>query len=511
MVVVIRTGLRSIDHIAGGAGTHRLVRSGMILAAVWLLAAVGRGADTVAGADLTLNFGRTNGFIRALHGGNNGPLGSGETVDLTAFHRELNIPFTRLHDSAWPYPDIVDLHAIFPDFGADPENAKAYRFGPTDDYLRAITNTGSRIVYRLGESIEHAKRKRYVHPPSDLAKWARICVGVIRHYNEGWADGHRLGIDYWEIWNEPENRPAMWTGSAEQYYELYTVAAKTIKARWPALKVGGPSLGHQGSSRGGVLEPSEFLRGFLDHVHRTGAPLDFFSWHGYSDDPGYYAERARALRRYLDQEGFRATESHLNEWNYLPDHDWQPMLSQAGERREKWYARQGGPEGAAFAAAVLISLQDAPVDIANYYSADNQPFGLFTIHGAPKATFEAFRAFRALQETPVRVEGPSKPAEGQWCLGGLSPDGGMAGFLLAVTHGSRATPVTDVDCTGLPWRGGTQVDLEILTGSGERLTRTMRWPAGFGRIQLNTPAPALVWGRLSQVDGKARTGRTSLR
>jgi len=150
-------------------------------------------------ASIVVDFSKTNGVIRPLHGGNNGPLCSGEIVDLTAFHRDLAMPFVRLHDSAWPYPDIVDIHALFPNPTADPDEPANYRFGPTDDYLRAITNTGAGIVFRLGESIEHARRKRYVHPPADAERWSRVCLGIIRHYNEGWADGHRLGIQYWEI------------------------------------------------------------------------------------------------------------------------------------------------------------------------------------------------------------------------------------------------------------------------------------------------------------------------
>src|SRR5262245_21354274 len=186
-------------------------------------------AGESSAAEWTVDFSRTNGVIRPLHGGNNGPLCYGELVDLTKFHQEVAIPFTRLHDSAWPYPDIVDIHAIFPNFDADPESPASYRFGPTDDYLRAITNTGARIVFRLGESIEHAKRKRYVHPPRDPKKWVAICLGIIRHYNEGWADGHRFDIGYWEIWNEPENRPAVWTGTQKQFYQLYATTANAIK------------------------------------------------------------------------------------------------------------------------------------------------------------------------------------------------------------------------------------------------------------------------------------------
>ncbi len=449
--------------------------------------------QTSVGAELSFDFSKSAGSIRPLHGGNNGPLGQGETVDLTRFHRELAIPFTRLHDSAWPYPDIVDVHAIFPNFNADPDDPRSYRFGPTDDYLRAITNAGSRIIYRLGESIEHAKRKRYVHPPPDPQKWSRICLGIIRHYNEGWADGHRFGIDYWEIWNEPENRPAMWTGTAEQYYELYAVTAQAIRSRWPKLKVGGPSLGHQGVVRQGRLEPSEFLRGFMDYVRQKDAPLDFFSWHGYTDDPNYFVRQAIAIRAFLDQEGFRRTESHLNEWNYLPDQDWRPMLSAQGEQRERWYARQGGVEGAAFVAATLISLQDAPVDVANFYSADNQPFGLFSLHGAPKKTFEAFRMFCTMLSTPDRVANSGTASPGVWRLSGVGVNGDRAAVLIArPSKSSQAgSDRLTVTLANLPWDGPTRVEHRRLEPSGEVRLRQLNWKTSVGAIDLEPNAPAI--------------------
>ena len=468
------------------AAFRSVLASGLLLLALQLSRSLA--------ADLHVDFSRTNGLLRPLHGGNNGPLGYGELVDLTAFHRELAIPYTRLHDSAWPYPDIVDVHAVFPDFNADPARPESYRFGPTDDYLRAITNTGARIVYRLGESIEHAKRKRYVLPPPDAARWAAICTGIIRHFNEGWANGQHLGIRHWEIWNEPENRPAMWTGSPKEFYHLYSTAAKTIKARWPELKVGGPALGHLGEFRAETLKPSEFLRDFIDHIKTEGAALDFFSWHTYTTNASVLRQRARAVRQLLDSEGFRATESHLNEWNYLPDHDWGPMLSASGQTRERWYARQGGAEGAAFAAAALIELQDAPLDVANYYSADNQPFGMFSFHGTPKKTFYAFKAFRALLDAPLRIAISGMQPGRLSASASVSTNRNEAMILLSDTSSSPGEH--SLSGKNWPWPGGALAEIFILdaTRNLER-TRTERLPESAWKLQLQTQPPAVTWIR----------------
>lgn len=444
------------------------------------------------GAEWTVDFARTNGNFRALHGGNNGPLGYGELVDLTPQFLELAIPLVRLHDSAWPYPDIVDIHAVFPDFAADPDSPASYRFGPTDDYLRALTNAGPRIVFRLGESIEHAKRKRYVHPPADPAKWAAICAGVVRHYNEGWADGLKLGIQYWEIWNEPENRPAMWTGTPEEYFRLYAVTAKALKARWPELKVGGPSLGYQGKfGAEGSLEPSDFLRDFVRSIRAEAAPLDFFSWHLYTDDPAEAARRAHAVRRWLDGNGFPQTESHLNEWNYLPGNDWSPMTAGQGATREAWYARQGGADGAAFIVATLLRLQDAPLDAANFYSTDNQPFGLFTLHGAPKKNFHAFRAFRQLLDTPVRVTVASPGIRDGTVAAGLN-HGRSVAHVLVTRPASASGDSTTLRLQQLPWPGNSLCEVrELDVRSDLDVTRSV--PLDDGALRMAAGAGAHVW------------------
>jgi len=427
-------------------------------------------AMPIIAAEFKIDCAQTAGTFRALHGVNNGPLNDGEVVDVSRYWKEINVPSARLHDSEWPRPDIVDIHAIFPNLDADPQAPKSYTFRQTDDYIKAIIDTGSTIVYRLGESIEHGKRKYHVHPPADYDKWAAACLGIIRHYNEGWADGFKYNIQYWEVWNEPENRPAMWSGSDEDYHRLYVTAAKAIKAKYPQLKVGGPSVGHVGKVADGKYEPTKFLEGLLAACREHKAPLDFFSWHTYTNDPTEYRRKAKGIRQWLDSHGFEKTEIHLNEWNYLPDDDWSPMLGKnQGLARHKWYERMNGAEGAAFAACVLIDLQDAPVDVGNYYSGDNSPFGLFTEHGAPKKTFFAMKAFRALLDAPQRIEVAPDQSDRFAIAAGKDKDGSRVTVLISNLRGDR--DAVSLNIANLPWKGATkweamlvdqQRDLEVI-------------------------------------------------
>ncbi len=155
--------------------------------------------------------------------------------------KNAGIPYSRLHDTEGKYGsgEYVNIHCIFPDFDADVNDPKSYNFEATDIYLKYIKKAGTKIFYRLGETIENSEIfHRYIYPPKDYQKWAEICEHIIMHYNEGWADGFYHGIEYWEIWKEPDHGK-MWIGAPESFFEFYRVVANYLKTRFPHLKIGG--------------------------------------------------------------------------------------------------------------------------------------------------------------------------------------------------------------------------------------------------------------------------------
>lgn len=386
-------------------------------------------------AELRVDFSKPTGQIKPVNGVNNGPVAYGSVLNVSQSYRELGIPFARLHDPNWPHPREVDIPQIFPDFSKDPQDPASYDFRQTDDYIQSILDTGTRIFYRLGVSIEHTKRKIYTAPPADFEKWAQICVGIIKHYNDGWADGFHHGIEYWEIWNEPDNPDGqcMWSGTPQQYYELYRAAARAIKAYDPKLKVGGFAATS--------INP-EFTNGFLGFCQTEALPLDFYSWHVYANETGQVTKLALEAHQLLQQYGYPNAESWLNEWNYVPE-GLGALFNPGSDRTAVRTAIEGlrGAEAASFVISVLLLMQDLPVDYACYY--DGQPgawyCGLWDGYGVPMKPYYGFKAFAQLVDCGTRVSAEFVgDTEGLFGCAAISADGASGCLLLcnltAETH-----------------------------------------------------------------------------
>jgi len=451
--------------------------------------------------ELTIDFSQKDGVLRPLHGMNSGPITYRGVVDLSEHHRQLDIPLARLHDVPWANYDGVDISIIFRDFRDDPSEAESYNFASTDDYIAAIVKNKTPMLFRLGESIEHTPRKYYVNPPKDFQKWADVCCGIIRHYNEGWADGFEHKIQYWEIWNEPDNKPAMWTGTDEQLMKLYEVSAKQIKSRWPDLKVGGPSLANAGRMKKGRFVPSDYALRFLRYCQANQVPLDFFSWHRYTKDPSEYAQLVRGVRKMLDEHGFAKTESHLNEWNYLPRGDWTSLTKRGqGLPRQQWLGEMSGPAGAAFDAWVLMSLQDERIEMANFFTSDTQMLGLFTDNGVPKKNFHAFKAFRALLDTPQRVKTPPCEKGRVAVCAGLDANHDQASILLSNFDAEDAS--ADLVLCNLPWKEPTRFEVFLVDAENDfELVRQgiLNENGHLSLTELKTPSVVLL--KLRKTDG----------
>ena len=408
-----------------------------------------------------VDFSAATGPVKPVNGIGQPPM-IGMPIRSSMFHylKEAGIPYSRLHDvGGWQGQHrYVDIPNVFPDFDADENDPKNYRFDCTDILIRNLVQNGVEPFYRLGVSIENpwewgmkiGTRERIV-PPKDFAKWARICEHVIRHYTEGWANGFKYKMTYWEIWNEPDNREnpsisPLWQAPFSEYIRFYGVVAPYLKAKFPHLKIGGFGCcgfyDAVGADAVGAAHSSprtvhfvQCAKDFLAAARDNGWPVDFFSYHSYSDAPDALKQVAYA-DRLLDGYGFTAdrTERIYNEWLPVVAHE-----------------NLGTAKQAAQIAAELIGLQNGPCDMACIYDGrcgigNYSPlFNPMTYR--PHKAYYAFCAFNELRKLGVAVKPPKTP-EGVYVA--AATDGkGKAAVLVANISGGDWTPDFDFGGRGI--------------------------------------------------------------
>lgn len=273
-------------------------------------------------------------------------------------YKAARIPYSRNHDSAlyqnYGGPYSHDITHIFPNFDADPYDPASYDFPCTDEAILVCLEAGTETFFRLGQSIEHQIKKHGTIPPKDFKKWAVICEHIIRHYNEGWANGYQLNIQYWEIWSEadlddddcPNKRT--WGGTKAQFFDFYEIAAKHLKGCFPNLKIGGPALAYRNC----------WAEDFLFEMKTRCVPIDFFSWHIYCTEPAHMVEKAHQIKELLYKYDYGSAESILNECNYVK-----------GWTEEFIYSIKSiiGIKGAAFTMACISAAQNSDIDMLMYY------------------------------------------------------------------------------------------------------------------------------------------------
>lgn len=362
--------------------------------------------------NISVDFSQKTSAIKPMHGIGQPPM-TGLSNSLFYYLTRAGIPYSRLHDvGGWMGGGLyVDIPNLFRNFDADENDPDSYDFAFTDKIINGLVEAGCEPYFRLGVSIEnaHMLRTYRIFPPKDFEKWARICEHVIRHYNEGWANGYHHKITYWEIWNEPddcytEQTAAMWKGTPEEFYRLYSVTAKHLKACFgDTIKIGG--YGHCGVyeyAQDKKLEGIDhedtriyeftisFLHGFLKYQKETEAPIDFFSWHVYDNchestrkDFRIIREHANYVRSILDHYGYVNAEHHLNEWN---------LYTYKRHRDE--------PIAASKALAFMLMMQDTSTDVMCFYDGGlgySDYKSLFNPDsGYPYRTYYAFMMFDAL-------------------------------------------------------------------------------------------------------------------
>ena len=391
-------------------------------------------------ANVKVNFDNVIGKVKPMHATNNMvTLPRNSSNDWDGMMQAAHIPYGRLHDTGGTFGGsrYVDIPNVFPDFDADENDPASYDFAFTDVLIERMVKSGVMPYYRLGVTIEnYVDIKAYrIYPPKDFAKWARICEHIIMHYNEGWADGFHYNIEYWEIWNEPDNYPdinenQLWRGTMEEFFELYKVASKHLKARFPHLKIGG--YGSCGFYNIGNVDVShiahstnrfdyfiEFFFRFMDYIKEHDCPLDFFSWHTYAGLNDNIAF-ANYPREHLDRYGYTHTEIHLNEWN--------PGVAERGKLKD-----------ASNILGVMLSQHATPTDMCMYYDFRWWSTYCGAVNPLDRSPFKAYYAFYDFGQLYALSKQARCLVEGKDVYALAATDGDKGGIAISNNSGDDVT------------------------------------------------------------------------
>ncbi len=132
--------------------------------------------------------------------------------------------------------------------------------------------------------------KGNITPPKDENVWIWFIKEFLNHLIERYG---RAEVRTWffEIWNEPNlggkngiPGGSFWSGTMEDYFELYRITANTIKSVDADLRVGGPATSN-----------NAHIPDMLDYCRKNNVPIDFISTHHYPTDVvlGYGVEDSK--------------------------------------------------------------------------------------------------------------------------------------------------------------------------------------------------------------------------
>jgi len=230
----------------------------------------------------------------------------------------------------------IRFHGIFNDemmvYSETEDGEPIYNWAYVDKLYDFLLQAGIRPFVALSfmpSALARSKEtifwwRGHIAPPQDQNKWNALVREFVRHCL------NRYGIEevsmwYFEVWNEPDLSGVCWAGTKQEYFEFYAETVAVIKSISSRFRVGGPAMGY------GSLWNDNWAEEFIDFCSGRQAPVDFFSFHVYSEypnqkkeqvklttlmPPSFYLDSVKRLRSKLANADLPELELYMTEWNF---------------------------------------------------------------------------------------------------------------------------------------------------------------------------------------------------
>ena len=203
---------------------------------------------------------------------------------LKQVHDELGIQRVRFHGifcddmHTWDTIDVLADMSTMP--GVVPIHENSYRYIGLvyDNILACGMKPFVELSFMPSALAKSDKRGTFFYKPNismpkDDAQWQeyikRFISFLLARYGKKEVESW-----YFEVWNEPDLPLTFFDGTQQDYFHLYEITVRAIKAANDKLMVGGPAT-----------SGSKWVKAFVEYCGQRNIPVDFITTHQYAGDP----------------------------------------------------------------------------------------------------------------------------------------------------------------------------------------------------------------------------------
>jgi hypothetical protein len=304
-----------------------------------------------------------------------------------------------------------------------------YQFSALDPSIDSILKTGAKplLCIVMKPKVLFPRIDENLVEPTSWAAWEALIYNMVLHYKVRNGGGW-----YWEVgneWNSDHGGGTPYHMTPDQYNRFYQHTVAAIRRADPEAHVGGPA---QAGVKG------DLIPALLTFSEKNKVPLDFVSWHGYSNDPKWFRQTIDLMHEQLRQHPGLHPETVIDEWNIgLVQRDVDPRFQPAFIAETTYQMVEGGLDLSCY-----YQIRDYPLaedqfakffpkpDIAKekrYW--DRQPIylGLFDYTNQVRPAFFLFRLLERLTGDRLAVDSDSTNVHG---LASVDKSLGMTSILL---------------------------------------------------------------------------------
>ncbi len=147
---------------------------------------------------------------------------------------------------------------------------------------------GMEPLVLLGYNVEWNKSDDPESPVESHEEWAEFAAAVVESYN-GSDDNYSPTMRLLQIWNEPNFH--FYTGTRENWFDLYNTTARRIRNEYPGVLIGGPTITHSGE------DPQFWMETF---VEECGPYSDYLIFQHYGPQGQGHEVLINHVRKYAE-------------------------------------------------------------------------------------------------------------------------------------------------------------------------------------------------------------------